>query len=153
MLRPNLLAPETITALSKAGWSPGVDRSGFAKQCEETFFATEAFHLNDHAREILAELGGLRFKQSGHGRTVARRSFWFDPRGAQGESDRFSEFEDCLGVKLCPIGEADDGESFLAAADDGRVLCLMDDGWILGNSIEEALNALVLGEAGEPLYL
>lgn len=149
MINAKMLDGFTRSILAKAGWSLDRDRSDLLGAWEIGFFKSEPFNLHDFAREALIQLAGLSISQSGKGRTCARRSFWFDPTGAAGEYDRFREFELHLNARLCPIGEADDGDAFLAVADDGRVLCLMDDAWVIGASMEEALNSLVLGEIGQ----
>ena len=119
---------------------------------KQDFFEREDFYLFPLAEEILLEIGGLSFDQSGPGETVARSSFFFDPTVAEGESDRFTDFEKVIGARLCPVGEANDGYSYLAIAEDGRMLCLMDDGWIIGKTIEEGLLALVVGRKGQPVF-
>lgn len=151
-VRTELLIPKVKASLLKAGWRPERRADELVFEWETVFFRDGGFELFPSARRVLLELGGLTFEQDGPGETVARRSFNFDPTGADGESDRFADFEEALGVRLCPVGEADDGESFLAIAEDGRVLCVMDDGWIIGEGIEEALASLILGKIGEPVY-
>lgn len=152
-MRTELLRRESITCLRSAGWSPQRDVSHLVVRWESDFFSPNPFCITEAARAALTELGGLWLEQSGPGRSVARRSFGFDPTAADGEQDRFIEFENALDIKLCPIGEADNRETYLAMGDSGQVLCLMDDAWILGDCIETALNSLILGELGESIHL
>ncbi|MCB9765966.1 MAG: SUKH-3 domain-containing protein [Alphaproteobacteria bacterium] len=138
-----------LTTLRQAGWIPGRSAKELVDQWEREFFSAGEFSLHATARAVLLEFGGLSFEQDGPGETVARRSFCFDPTVAAGESDRFAEFERALGTHLCPIGEAEASEAFLLIAEDGRVLSAMDDAFLIGWSIEEAISALVLGRLGE----
>jgi hypothetical protein len=66
---------------------------------------------------------------------------------AAGEGERFGQVEGELGVSLFPLGEAGNGHVFLAIGEDGRVYALMDEAWILGETMEEALDALVSGRS------
>lgn len=146
------LPSEVEGSLRSAGWSPERRNSKLVESLEAGFFRRSTFELSVAAKHILMELGGLRIDQNGPGREVAKRSFWFDPTAAFGEEDRFEGFARAIGSSLCPIGAAEDGEAFLAVAEDCRVLVVMDDGWIIGESIEEGLASLVLGKRGQPVF-
>lgn len=151
-MNPNLLPLEVQSFLRSGGWAPSRSARSLVSRWKQDFFENGEFYLSPLAEGILLELGGLSFDQSGPGETVARSSFFFDPTVAEGESDRFADFEKVIGARLCPVGEADDGYSYLAVAEDGRMLCLMDDGWIIGKSIEEGLVALVVGRKGQEIF-
>ena len=151
MIREQLLEFHTKKLLAAAGWFPGRQQKEMLEDWIISFFNLQEFSLTEAARDALLELGGLRVEQSGAGESVARGSFWFEPTGAWGEYDRFLEFEKFLSSNICPIGEADNGASFLAITEDGRVLCLMDDAWIIGSNLENALNSLAYGRLGKAI--
>lgn len=151
-MQTDLLPSKVEVSLLKAGWTPGRRAELLVSKWEIQFFQKGEFVLSPVAREVLLELGGLRFQQDGPGEEVALGSFYFDPTVAEGESDRFANFESTIGARLCPVGEAHDRYTYMAVAEDGRVMCLMDDGWIIGKNIEEALSSLILGRIGEPVY-
>lgn len=146
------LSSRVAEFLSQHGWHAGRDARELVSQWEQAFFAAEPFELSAPARRVLLSLGGLEFEQDDPGETVARTGFRFDPTLASGEADRFSDFEGLLDTRLCPVGEANGGYSYLAVAEDGRVLCIWDDAWIIGETIEEALESLVLGRRGLEIH-
>lgn len=93
---------------------------------------------------------------AGRGEVWSRQSFRIDPALALGEEDRFTDFSRMLGTRLFPLGEAGH-EAFLALGEDGKVYALMLDLWLVGDSMEEAIEALVRGRRarlliGEPAY-
>ena len=142
----------TLGFLMNGGWAPGRTVPDLVSEWEKSFFPAQGFMLTSPAREALLTLGGLAFHQAGVGERVARRSFRFDPTVAVGELDRFREFEVALGVTLSPVGNAEDGDMYLAVAEDGRVVCLMDDAWVIGDCIEGALSSLVSGRGGQVVH-
>jgi hypothetical protein len=127
-MRIELLSPHIRLILNKAGWNPGRRAADLVSRWKHEFFDKEEFVLFPSAEECLLELGGLHFEQRGAGENVALGDFFFDPTVAVGESDRFADFEKIIGTRLCPIGEAENGYSYLAIAEDGLMLSLMDDG-------------------------
>lgn len=72
-------------------------------------------------------------------------SFDLHPPLAMGEEDRFRQYEETVSSSLYPLGEASGGHVFLAVAEDGRVFAIMDNLWHVADSIDEALESLVLG--------
>ncbi len=90
-------------------------------------------------------------KQSGPGAEAARESFELNPLLAIGEEDRFAEHALRIGEPLYPLGEAANGHVFLAIAADGRVYALMEELWFLGESMEAAIERLILGRVLQPV--
>jgi hypothetical protein len=81
----------------------------------------------------------------GSGEECARESIELIPLLAVGEEDRFRAFATVLGTKLYPLGEAGNGHVFLAISEEGRVYALMDELWLVGDTMEAALENLVRG--------
>jgi SUKH-3 immunity protein of toxin-antitoxin system len=97
------------------------------------------------ARNALARFGGIRVEQDSPGEECARETFELDPLLAAGEEDLFRSCEAILSAKLYPLGESGGGNVFLAISDAGEVHALMHDIWLVGTSIEEALERLIRG--------
>lgn len=108
--------------------------------------------LHPGALAILREFGGLKVAQAGPGETVARGTFSFDPTVALREGERFAAYSEVVGSQLSPLGLSNGGQTFLAAAADGRILSLMDDAWIIGQDIEDGLVSLVRGRLGVEVH-
>jgi hypothetical protein len=137
------LSREAINVLRTAGWDPESERSDVAEWIR---VLESEFSPFPRALEVLTRFGGVDVKLSGPGEAWARQSFRFDPTRAEGEGDRFSDFSSMLGVRLYPLGEVGN-EAFLAIAEDGRVYALMLDLWLVGASIENAIETMVRGRA------
>ncbi len=104
------------------------------------------FPLFPAARDALARYGGISVRQSGAGEECARETFELIPLLALGEEEFFREVGSRVGTRLYPLGEAGGGHLFLAISTEGRVFAFMDDDiWLLGESMEEGLEALVSG--------
>lgn len=136
---------ETERLLRKAGWHEGRDVGDLLDRWSAELGGSGGFFMFDHARTVLREFGGLHVQQSGPGQECARGGFDLDPTLAAGESDRFERFVGSARSPLFPLGEAVDGNAFLAIAEDGRVFLLMDELVMIGRSIEEAMTSLVEG--------
>ncbi|MFE7967369.1 SUKH-3 domain-containing protein [Streptomyces cellulosae] len=90
------------------------------------------------------ELRSLDF--SGPGISSARTPFELDPELAWGEADRFTEWGEAIGRRLCPLGEPDHGRFFLGTVEEG-VLYLVET-WIASfGPVPHAMENLVLGVA------
>ncbi|MER6821268.1 SUKH-3 domain-containing protein [Streptomyces cellulosae] len=70
------------------------------------------------------ELRSLDF--SGPGISSARTPFELDPELAWGEADRFTEWGEAIGRRLCPLGEPDHGRFFLGTVEEGVLLSRRD---------------------------
>jgi hypothetical protein len=141
-------SPATRTVLEKAGWFPGRD---IAKQLEQWKRKLEksGFPMSAAAEKVLREFGGLNIRQEGPGLEMARQSFELDPSVAEHEKECFAAHSRFAGTSLSPLGEHEDGHGYLAIGDDGRVFLMglvSDDLWLEGNTIEEALEALIQGK-------
>lgn len=146
-----MLHPRTRVVLELGGWTPNRAAHDYVAHLERSFFSRQQFRLNDAARSTLLALGGLSFEQKGPGQTVARESFHFDPTACWAEHDRIGEFARALGTELCPVGEAHSEYSFMTISPSGQMVCLMEIGWVMGESVEQGLNALVLGIQGREI--
>lgn len=67
---------------------------------------------------------------------------------ALGEEDRFAKHAEVLGMRPYPLGEWAGGNAFLAIAEDGPVFALMEEIDLVGGSISEAIENLVIGRRG-----
>jgi hypothetical protein len=135
----------TRALVEKAGWYP--DRRVDLPTIDWPGpFVRSTGSSPEQAERIVQEFGGLRVDPEGPGIECARTSFEIDPSLALGEEDRFRGYEERFGIQLIPIGEAGDGEAFLAADDAGRTYLALDAFVALvGHNIYEAIEALVVG--------
>lgn len=138
---------ETDRILRAAGWYPGrnVDTSRWFD-----LLADDGFSLHRAGRSFLARFGGLSVDVRGPGISRARTPFELDPILCLGESDRFQDWGETLGIQLTPIGELDRGRYFLAIDANGLVYIVAD--WIgrLGPE-SEAFERLCRGIAADPV--
>lgn len=142
------LHSDVARILAEAGWDPNRDRSD-----EITRWLSQlgdCFPVVQGARDVLTRLGGLNVQLTGPGEEWSRQSFRIDPTLALGEDDRFADFSQMLGVRLFPLGEVGH-EAFLALGEDRKIYALMLDLWLVGDSVDEALDALVRGRSGRLL--
>jgi hypothetical protein len=135
--------PEVRRILDAAGWNE--ERNSSTETESWSSQLSPGFRLFPAAEMALTRYGGIHVKQSGPGAEAARESFELNPLLAIGEEDRFAEHALRIGEPLYPLGEAGNGHVFLAIAADGRVFALMEDLWFLGESMEAAIETLVLG--------
>jgi hypothetical protein len=106
----------------------------------------ERMITNQEVRRVLAAAGWMEQRiVTSEMEETARESFDLNPLFAIGAEERFSEHALRLGKALYPLGEAGNGHVFLAIAADGCVFALMDDLWLLGESMEAAMETLILG--------
>jgi hypothetical protein len=108
----------------------------------------EGYRPSSHSNAVLREYGGLVVHQSGPGEEVARASFAITPLSGSGEFEYVQTFAHALSTSLFPVGEAEDGAAFLLVADDGRVVVIQGNGWVIGDSFEAGLETLILGRRG-----
>ncbi len=143
------ISPVTRAVLSHAGWSganvPDAVVEAWIRELRP------GFRVFAQARLALGKFGGLRIEQSGTGEECARETFDLRPTLALYEEDRFERFASSLGSPLFPLGEAGNGHVFLAISPDGRVFALMEDLWLVGQTIEAALDNLVAGKSSTKL--
>ncbi|MFF3005755.1 SUKH-3 domain-containing protein [Kitasatospora sp. NPDC057940] len=133
--------------LRRCGWSPHrrADLTSWK-------FALPDFSWHAKAEEFLQEFGGIRVDISGPGITRAQEPFEFDPELAIGEEERFSELSQTFGHDFFPLGEAGQGEFFLAIDEEGVIYLLGSWALRLGFG-DSALENLIMGIAAERLTL
>ena len=141
------LPPEVARVLRSAGWSPERDTSSSVDEWARRL--GEGFPIFPAARDALRRYGGLRVRQEGPGDERARESFDLDPVHCVMYEDEFAEYGARLSTRLYPLGEAGGGHVFLAIAEDGRVYAFMEDLWLIGETIDDAIVALVKGRAAK----
>lgn len=123
----------------QAGWSEG--------RC----VAVDAAVPDDHpAYTVLSELGGLSL----HDPAANIRSIEF--KYVDGAALSVSRWEEALGTKLVGIAEQDDGHGELYITGRGQVIgCSLVHPacWLVGQSVQGALEALASGENSKPILL
>ena len=132
-------APQAEEVLRTCGWFEG-------RNVEGSLALPGDFRIFPAASSVLAEFGGLRGGHVGPGIDTATSDFDLRPSLAWGESDRFQGFEEQLGVRLYPLGEAHHSHVFLAIADGGQTFLVMDDVFPLGSDFHSGLENLILGK-------
>jgi hypothetical protein len=84
---------------------------------------------------------------------MARQPFRIDPTVAEYEEEMFADYGEEIGKSLYPVGDINQGSSYLAIDEDGAIYCFMDNLAKLGQTPEEALDSLVEGvQRYEPLW-
>jgi hypothetical protein len=133
------------TALEEAGWS---DAFHFDADAWFDELRAEGFAINNQARLVLENLGGLTVRS----RSVGTAAFGsgearFEPLwAATGESDRIRARERQFGTSLCPLGEWC-GEYILLAGGDGAIYAETTFQFLrLGTDIISALRTIVLAD-------
>jgi len=134
-----------LEVLRAAGWFPGRSIVPQVEKWSSSLDQPGGFEIFEAARGALAEFGGLCVRMSGPGQEVARASFNLDPMLAQGEEERFADHGAQFMTRLYPLGEASDGNSFLAIDSIGRIYLLLDSCVLLAASTLEGLKFLILG--------
>ncbi len=131
--------------LRRAGWHPGRRASELVSLWKASPALSDSFEMFESAEQILLEFGGLSVNQRGPGQTCAREPFTLDPTLAAYEIDRFTQFSTLLKTRLYPLGEAAGGYYFLAVGENNRIYLMMEDIKLLGETIDEALEKLLIG--------
>lgn len=142
MTRFGIKAEET---LRRAGWYPEREVPDLIASWKPSLLLSDGFEMFESAEKVLLEFGGLSVDQEGAGETIARESFTLDPALAASEGDRFSDLSSRVNTRLYPLGEAFGGHSFLAVGENSHIYLLMNDIKLLGKSIDEALERLIIG--------
>ena len=149
--RHGVFTGNVAEVLLAAGWADSWDKASAV--LDWTRKLELGFAIFPAAQQALRRFGGLRVEQRGPGEMCARETFVIDPLLALYEDDRFQAYASPLGTELYPLGEAAAGHVFLAISTDGRVFALMDEIWLIGNTIEAAIESLVRGRAAERLAI
>ncbi|MEU4680167.1 SUKH-3 domain-containing protein [Micromonospora sp. NPDC023737] len=144
---PSLVA-ETLRV---AGWVPGRRDDDRARQWALRLAADATPDGRQHtvvraAVEAYAEFGGLLVGPQGDGEQIAPSTFHLDPFLVGHSVGTLAALAAAIGAPLTPLGEEGDGTGILAIDDQGRVFVLDHGGdWFLGEDLDEAITALVLG--------
>ena len=144
------LSADARGLLAAEGWSPRQDRRDYAREVLAEI-AADGFSVVPGLESALAHFGGVTVQPEGPGIEVGRMSIEFDARLALGEADRFSEFEEAMGISLSPLGEVEGGMAFLALGSDGGLYFLFQDAWRAGQSLEQGIDAIITGRASSKL--
>ncbi|MET0495080.1 MAG: SUKH-3 domain-containing protein [Actinoplanes sp.] len=143
--------PLVTQALVAAGWQPGTRDDEQAKTLA-LLLAGYATPDGQHhtivppAVEAWAEFAGLAVPAAEEGEEVAPSAFVLDPLLARYSVATFAALAAAIGASLSPLGEEGGGTGLLAIDEEGRVfLCDHTGEWFLGQRLEEAITALVLG--------
>ncbi len=131
---------ETTRLLLEAGWFEGRD-------IIDQYSILEGFTPFPAAAEVLREFGNLHIGSSGTGIDCARSDVEIDPSLIAGGEELIAEFEAKLGIKLTPLGEAQNGHLILIMNEQGRVFVswLFQDVFPYAKSFDRALETLLLG--------
>jgi hypothetical protein len=104
------------------------------------------FRWFPQAEAAVAEFGGLTMERlEDRGLECAPSSFDTNPMLASGEDEYIAAYEDRSGEPLFPLGEVEHGYAYLVVGESGRVYMIFDRLLILGESMREAIDGLVVG--------
>ncbi|GAB1640893.1 SUKH-3 domain-containing protein [Krasilnikovia sp. MM14-A1259] len=144
--------PATVAdALRAAGWQPGTrdhERAQLWALSLSAYAAPDGRHhmVVPAAIEAWAEFGGLSVPAQPDGEQIASSAFAIDPTLALHSVATLAALAGAIGTPLTPLGEEGDGTGILAVDAHGRVfVCDHGGDWLLGDTVDEALTALVLG--------
>lgn len=142
--------PETEKHLRKAGWYPG--RHMKAEVAEWRALMPDIF-MSRAAESALLEFGGLRAEPAkASGLECAPSHFHLDPERADPVAEaELAPHRPFVSGELFPLGEIDHGHASLYIDDGGRVYMFFDELEVMGDTIEAALDALVVGRLSRKL--
>jgi hypothetical protein len=101
------------------------------------------FEVHEAARRFLAEFGGLVTYGWPPDSILTRSAIRFDPLKAEWDSETFARLSKEAGTLLCPVGQADSGNSYLGIAADGAVYLAKEHAELLAAGVDQALDRLV----------
>lgn len=107
----------------------------------------KGFDFHPCALNMLNEFGNLDIgdKKKSKGIVAAKNTVQIQPSLAMGEEKLIQHFSKLLGVKLCPLGEIDEGFFFLAVAENGSIHILGQDIYLVGKDFDHASETLLKG--------
>ncbi|MEO3977865.1 SUKH-3 domain-containing protein [Streptomyces sp. CAU 1734] len=111
-------SPKAEQILRRAGWHN--DRT-VDVPAWRTHFALNGLPTYAAAGRFLTGFGGIRVKGKGPEITCAREPFEFNPTPAEGEEDRFREWDEELEFPLLPVGHMEDGLFLLGTDETARL--------------------------------
>lgn len=144
MIELSLLEKRTIKTLEKFRWYKGrnIDVTDGIEQ-----LTTEGYICFPYARSILEEFAYLRVGlEYEEGRNDNSSSFDFDFLDAgMGDFEALEFYETVVGEKIYPIGNTYEFYNIYVGESKKMYMIDMEDVYLIGNSIEELLNNLVIG--------
>ncbi|SRR5713226_7935444 len=111
--------------LSQLGWFQGRS-DDHVEDWGRRLSENGGFAMHSAARSFLQEFGGLSLGEHTSRTGVKSLVFNIDPTVAIWETDRFEEASREVGDKLYPVGEAVNGQEFIAIGERGDVYLVMD---------------------------
>lgn len=117
-------SPGTEEVLRRAGWQPG--RTVPTETWEAILRERGPHEAHDAARGFLAEFGGLTTYGWPADSVTTCSAICFDPLQAAWQDERFARAGLRTGVRLCPVGTADEGASLLGLGEDGALYLIRD---------------------------
>lgn len=141
------------SVLTVAGWFPGRRVESSLAQWIEQLVHQGRFRIFPIAQKVLLEFGGLRIERVGVVSKYIDVLVDLNPLLAQYEEDRFSEHSMYLGENIFPLGEAFNGNVFLAISESGKIFSIMEDAWLMGESFVEALDQIVKPDVSNRMKL
>ncbi|MGW1027251.1 SUKH-3 domain-containing protein [Streptomyces sp. NPDC002577] len=138
-------------ALRTAGWQPGRWDIKQAEYWADTLRGHTSPAGHEHsvfpaAVEAWAEFGGLHITPSGPGRQIAPAALHLEPLHGLHMARTLGDLGRALGSEVCPLGEESETQALLAIDAEGRIYSLDHSGdWYLGNTVDQALSALLMG--------
>jgi SUKH-3 immunity protein of toxin-antitoxin system len=128
--------------LTEAGWFPGRCDHRVA-DWERELSEKGGLVMHDAARTFLQEFGGLSLGKRTSSSGATRLTFDLDPTLALWEGDRFDDASRKVGDSLYPVGEAMNGQEFIAIGERGDVYLVMDMVHHLATTAWSALESLI----------
>ncbi|GFJ91839.1 SUKH-3 domain-containing protein [Phytohabitans rumicis] len=145
-------SPEVDAALREAGWTPDrrlpAEDIAAMRRAVADRMGTFGGRLDDSnaADPVLAEFGGLVIDGGRDGVDLAPRPFVLDPTLAAGSVETLIDVGRAMGTLLYPLGVEGLDEAVLAITNSGKIVSVDPTGeWLLGDTVEEALDVLVTG--------
>jgi hypothetical protein len=135
---------ETDGVLRRAGWRP--DRAVPTDTWEWILRERGSFVPHDAARRFLRAFGGLVTYGWPADPVTTRSAIRFDPLQAEWEDETYARMSREAGTPLYPVGRADEGNSRLGIAEDGRLYIAGDRVELLGATVEQALDRLIAAQ-------
>ncbi len=115
-----MFTENTKNILKVGGWSEArkFPISEIQKKYQEKNLALHSAALN-----FLENFANLEFqyKSNKYNDEIDEFHFMLDRTVLIADPEDIMDFSDCIGVKLCPIGEMDRGNSVVTMAEDGRI--------------------------------
>ena len=146
----NRFSAKAEETLKRVGWFPGRQVPDSVASWKEILLDSDALTMFASAERVLLEFGGLKSMEQGEGVTCSREPFEIDPTLATYENEKFKEFSILVNTRLYPLGEAVGGLYYLAIGENDRVYMLMEDIRLVGNNMDEAMEALLIGLQPSP---